>query len=398
MAQRGTASADERDPFQSPTIGSNGINRSSDRIGDIEVLRAFAILLVLYEHADLNLVFWHSSLLHGAMQYLRGWVGVDLFFAISGFVIARSLLPQLRSCLSNDEFILRTAQFWIRRAWRLLPSAWLWLLIPLILCITFNRSGIFMTFRADIDGLVAAMLNLANFHLGMTYGKSPIGISFIYWSLFLEEQFYLVLPIAIFLLRDRIWMVLGPIIALQFLIPPTTLTVCLRGGSISLGVLVAVWQGHSSYRLFEPRPLANHRLIRTAIVGLSLAFIAMLGSYTASIVQFPFGMVAVLSAVLVWLASYDENYVWHDSLLKRAFLWIGARSYALYLIHQPVYLSLHEIWFRTHPITVHPRGLQALAYILIAYVLLLGLADLNYRLLEVPLRRRGAAIAMRFGS
>lgn len=380
------------------SIGSTGAMRSIRRIADIEVLRAFAILLVLYEHSDPNLVFWDSPSMHVAMQYFRGWVGVDLFFAISGFVIARSLLPQLKGCLGNEEFILKTARFWIRRAWRLLPSAWLWLLIPLVLCVTFNRSGVFMTVRADIDGLIAAMLNVANFHLGMTYGRLPIGISFIYWSLSLEEQFYLVLPVAVFLLRDRIWMLLGLMIALQFLVAPTTQTVCLRSGAVSLGVLLAIWQGHSSYELFEPTPLARHRSMRIVVVGIALMFMAMLGSHTASIVQFPFGLIAVLSAFLVWLASYDQDYVWSGSLLKRGLLWIGTRSYALYLIHQPVYLSLHEIWFRTHPAAVHPQGLEVLVYVLVACIVLFGLADLNYRVIEVPLRRRGAAIAGHFGS
>ena len=186
--------------------------------------------------------------------------------------------------------------------------------------------------------------------------------------------------------------------ALQFSVTPATPGAYLRGGSISLGVLLAIWQGHPSYGLFEPRPLASRRSIRMAIVGLPLVFMMMLGSQTASIVQFPFGMIAMLSTLLVWLASYDRDYIWRDSLLRRGFLWIGTRSYALYLIHQPVYLSLHEIWFRTHPVAVHPQGLEALAYVLVACILLFGLADMNYRLLEVPLRRRGTAIATRFGS
>lgn len=336
--------------------------------------------------------------MHGATQYFRGWVGVDLFFAISGFVIARSLLPALQGCLDNDEFMLRTGRFWIRRAWRLLPSAWLWLLIPLILCVTFNRSGVFMTFRADVDGVVAAMLDVANFRFGMTWGRGPIGSSFIYWSLSLEEQFYAILPVAVWVFRRRLWVLLVLFVALQFLVVPTPLTVCLRGGSISLGVLLALWQTHASYRLFEPAPLADRRSMRVVVVGLPLLFAGMLAGDGASIVQFPLGLVAVLSGFLVWLASYDKNYVWHDGVLKRMFLWIGARSYALYLVHQPVYLSLHEAWFRTHPIAMHPQGSGAVAYILIAGALLCGLADLNYRLIEVPLRRRGNAIAARFGS
>ncbi len=298
-------------------VGPTSTIRFDKRIGDIEVLRAFAIVLVLYEHADPNLVFWQSPFMHATMQYFRGWVGVDLFFAISGFVIARSLLPLLEGCSSRDEFIVDTARFWIRRAWRLLPSAWLWLLVPLILCVTFNRSDAFMTFRADADGVVAAMLDVANFRLGMIYGKDPIGSNFIYWSLSLEEQFYFLLPMAVFIFRRRIWMLLSFIVALQFVIVTTPLTVCLRGGAITLGVLLAIWQKHPSYRLFEPTPLANYRSMRVAAVGVPLIFITMLASYAASIVQFPLGMIAILSAFLVWLSSYDKNYICRDGFLKK---------------------------------------------------------------------------------
>lgn len=380
------------------SVPPNSNNSLSKRNGDIEVLRALAVLLVLYEHADLDLMFWHSHLLQGAAQYFRGWAGVDLFFAISGFVIARSLLPILACCSNNDEFLIKTCQFWIRRAWRLLPSAWLWLLIPLIFCVVFNRSGVFMTLRTDVDGVIAAMLDVANFRLGMTFGKMPVGNSFIYWSLSLEEQFYFILPLAAFVLGRRLWILLGLIVVLQFLIAPNSLTIALRGAAISLGVLLALWQTHKSYYLFEPTPLANHQVMRLASVGIPLLFITMLASYSATIVQFPIAMIAMLSGLLVWLASYDRNYICRNGILKHMFLWIGARSYAIYLIHLPVYLSLHEIWFRTHPMLAHPHGLTAAAYVFAAYLIIFGLSDLNYRLLETPLRKRGAEIALRFGA
>ena len=377
--------------------------RPSTRIGDIEVLRAFAVLLVLFEHASLNLVFWNSILLQGVTRYLRGWVGVDLFFAISGFVIARTLLPTLARCRGRDEFLVETVRFWIRRAWRLLPSAWLWLLIPLLLCVAFNRSGVFMGFRANFDGLVAGMLDVANFRTGMIYGRSPIGASFPYWSLSLEEQFYLVLPVAAFLFRRHLAVPLILLVVLQFAVTRTPMTMCLRTGAISLGVLLALWQTHPSYRLFEPRALGRSRLLRLAVVGVPLLFMAALGSDDAAIVSFRVGMIALLAGFLVWVASYDRGYVWQDGPARRLLLWIAARSYALYLIHVPVYLGMHELWFRAH---LHgpamrdtaPHGAPAVLYVLAAGAVLLALADLNYRLFETKLRRRGAVVAAGFGA
>lgn len=377
--------------------------RPSARIADIEVLRAFAVLLVLFEHASLNLVFWNSRLLQAVTHYLRGWVGVDLFFAISGFVIARTLLPTLARCGNGEEFLLESVRFWIRRAWRLLPSAWLWLLVPLVLCLVFNRSGVFMGFRANFDGLVAGVLDVANFRTGMIYGRSPIGASFPYWSLSLEEQFYLVLPLAAFLFRRHLAVPLVLMVVLQFAVTRTPMTMCLRTGAISLGVLLALWQTHPSYRLFEPSGLGRSRLKRLAVVGVPLLFMAALGSDDGSIVSFRVGMIAVLAGFLVWLASYDRGYVWQDGPARRVLLWVAARSYALYLIHVPVYLGMHEIWFRMHrhaPASrdTDPHGMVAVLYVLLAGAVLLAFADLNYRLFETRLRRRGAVIAAAFGA
>jgi len=64
------------------------------KIADIELLRGFAILFVLMEHLRINLFTWNTPAIDHLLAYFRFWSGVDLFFVISGFVIARSLLPK----------------------------------------------------------------------------------------------------------------------------------------------------------------------------------------------------------------------------------------------------------------------------------------------------------------
>ena len=74
---------------------------SRERISDIEVLRGFAVLVVVAHHSRINLFSWEAPWLESLATYFGGWVDVDLFFAISGFVIARTLLPQLQA--SQDK-------------------------------------------------------------------------------------------------------------------------------------------------------------------------------------------------------------------------------------------------------------------------------------------------------
>src|SRR5207302_1035375 len=170
----------------------------SRRIADIEVLRAVAITMVLIAHS--TILGWYSRILGDAGQILSLGAGVDLFFAISGFVIVRSLLPVGRF----SEFAV---PFWIKRAFRILPAAWLWLAIGLLATAFFNSSGVFGTLDANARDAVAAFLQVQNIHYGNCIDTTqatcaPGGIPFgLYWSLSLEEQFYLVLPFVFFLPR-----------------------------------------------------------------------------------------------------------------------------------------------------------------------------------------------------
>lgn len=95
------------------------------RIDDIEVLRGIAVAITFYAHVGASLFVWGDSTHKFLLQYLDFWAGVDLFFVISGFVIARDLLPRLRTAINTQDFWRITIAFWIRRAFRILPSAWL---------------------------------------------------------------------------------------------------------------------------------------------------------------------------------------------------------------------------------------------------------------------------------
>ncbi len=365
------------------------------RLAEIEVLRAVAVLMVLVQHIPDNLIFWPSHFAQAFLGPAGFWTGVDLFFVISGFVIARSLLPRLAGVKDWPNFTRIALTFWIARAWRLLPSAWLWLTLPLILCLIFNHSHAYGPFGANWSMFVAGILDVANFHFAEVFYRYPSGTAFVQWSLSLEEQFYFLLPFAAFFCGRYLFVPLGLIALAGFFMPVTPLMLMLRLWPVAFGVLLALWARHSSYRDSAPTGLARSRLARAGLLVLAISSLASLGATSLHIVPIYPGPVALVSAVLVWVASYDAGYLWREGFSRRMMEAIAARSYSLYLIHIPVYFGVHELWYRLHK-TASPNHVQALGIIGSAALGLVAITELNHRLLEKPLRAHGKRVAARF--
>jgi len=388
LRRRGARIADALSarPTPVPTVRTAG----HGRIADIELLRGIAILFTLYEHIPFNLVNWFDPVLDGIARYFHFASGVDLFLVISGFVIARGLVPSLAQCGTPVEFARVTLAFWVRRAWRLLPSAWLWLALILVACVAFNRSGAFYTFHTNFDATVAALLNLANARLTASYGHFTYGVSSSYWSLSLEEQFYLLFPVLIFASRRWLPLVLGAFVLLQLFNVRGVPLMAFRTDGLMLGVLIALWSRSQTYRLAEPLFLRRSGLVRATVLIMLLVLLAALDVPNNGIVWFNIGLISLVSAALVLIASFDGDYLMRDGLTKRLLLWCGSRSYALYLVHMPVMLAAREVWFRLGL----PPAQEHFWWLVLPGFAAIGLvAELNYRLIELPLRRKGARIA-----
>jgi peptidoglycan/LPS O-acetylase OafA/YrhL len=148
------------------------------KIADIEWLRGVSILFVVIFHARPVLIPWPEPLWdHIAVNYVDFMSGVDIFLAVSGFVIARTLLPQLAAAHDATGFLRIALAFWVRRAWRLLPAAWLWLAIILVCAAIFNRSGAFQSFHTNFEATLAAMLSIANYRFGISWFRFDYGAS-----------------------------------------------------------------------------------------------------------------------------------------------------------------------------------------------------------------------------
>lgn len=370
---------------------------SSKRIMDIELLRGIAVLGVLFHHLQGSLFTDTVPLLQTITAFGQPWWGVDLFFAISGFVIARSLIPALQGCSTRQEYWQQTRNFWLRRAFRLLPSAWLWLALMLLACVFLNRSGAFGTLHANMQATLAGIAQYANFRFADSFYHYEYGTSFVYWSLSLEEQFYLLFPLLILVCRKHLVWALLALVAVQLLTLRTPILMVVRTDALALGVLLAMWSARPGYVCWEPRFLRRSWAGVSVLLAVAV-MLSVLATDRFTFTNYRIGAIAVLSAVLVWVASYNRDYLMPRGLLKSLMTWIGSRSYGIYLIHIPAYSLVREFIFRLQAVNLpNPAGHPVLTLLMAGGVIVL-LSELNYRCIEIPMRNRGAALVQRLGT
>lgn len=352
---------------------------------DVQGLRAVAIVLVVLFHA-------------GVPGVSGGYVGVDVFFVISGFVITGVLLRE-RSPTGRTSILA----FYGRRARRIIPAATL-----VILAIVLGARWFLDPLSAGetaVDGQWASVF-LANFHFaasGSNYLASlkPPSPLQNYWSLAVEEQFYIVYP-TIFLivagtivrrsLKVRLGVVLGLIMLGSYVLSivmtssnpsgaffsPFT-----RAWELALGGLVAL----GSDRL-QRLPQA----VAASISWLGLGLILFAAFAFTSATSYPGWLVAipVIGAALIIAGGAAQPKQGVETLLGlRPFQWLGLVSYSLYLWHWPIL----TIAAQSQGKTSLPVG-QNLLWVLLSLVLAIG----TYLVIENPIRHSGYLISRRWAS
>ena len=332
---------------------------------EIDGLRAIAVLAVL---------FFHSQL-----KFPGGYVGVDIFFVISGYLITGLILADLQA----GTFSFR--DFWERRIRRIVPAATVTVLACLVL-------GFALMLPTDFEELgrsaVAQVLLVANvfFYYETDYFGGPAESKPLlhFWSLAVEEQFYLFFPFALVALhrwrRGAVLPALGGLalasLALSLVgvakFPSATFYLLpTRVWELAAGALLAVNGG----RL--PLPERSRGLIGWGGMALMIAPMFLYDHET----PFP-GLAAIppcLGAVLVIWATGSEAGVLKRVLSWRPSVFIGLISYSLYLWHWPVKVFTHY-WFTG---LYGPLALR-LAVVPVSF----ALAWLSWRYVETPFRTK----------
>lgn len=214
---------------------------STDRNHALDGIRGLAILWVFAFHANALLVGGAADAPGGWGQSLaeKGMLGVQLFFVLSGFLLARPWM----TAAATDAPYPSTGHFFARRARRILPTYWLHLALLIGLILPALRGG-FAVLGSEV-GQTNLWLHIPLLHFLHPGSSSSLGLNMALWSLSIEAQFYLLLPfLAPLFVRNRV------LIAL-----PTALLVALLWKTYAPGLLMEwVYSNVSPSRLvfFDP--------------------------------------------------------------------------------------------------------------------------------------------------
>jgi peptidoglycan/LPS O-acetylase OafA/YrhL len=343
----------------------------------IDALRALAVLAVFFYHAGVG---WMPG----------GFLGVDLFFVISGYLITSLLLSEYR-----QGGHIRLGRFWLRRARRLLPAVGVFIAVTMVVAAIFTPS--------DIDRLrgdaVASLLYVANWHFVFAHQsyfdqfQRPSLFRHL-WSLSVEEQFYLFWPLAFAagmtlfgrrsLLVGVIAGALASVLLAWLLFNPGGDNSRLYYGTdthavgLLAGVALALVWSPLEIRRRPVGRLVGPALDAVGVIALGYIVLSFLHvhDYDLGLYHGGYLTLAVVTATLLAVLAHPATRL--GGLIGRPpMLWLGLRSYSFYLWHWPVLVL-------TRPgLDVSlPRGIL----IPLQLIAVLALADLSYRFVELPFR------------
>jgi peptidoglycan/LPS O-acetylase OafA/YrhL len=332
---------------------------------DVDGLRAVAVLPVLLFHS-------------GVSVFSGGYVGVDIFFVISGFVIVSKLVEDI------DEGHYSIAGFYVRRIRRIMPAMVATILFSYLAALFFFLPS---SMRDFSDSVVATTLFFSNVYFWQHSGyfeTASLSAPLLHtWSLAVEEQFYIVIPIALYVTSKLSRRMVCPLFTLAAL-ASLALSVFLtdRGPTANFYLLpTRAWELLVGAIIVLARlPPVGNRIAREVLAALGLGLIVFAVATYTDATPFP-GLAALAptlgAALIIQLGVGEELTLTGKALSWRPLVGVGLISYSLYMVHWPI------IVFARYAVLRELIGWEIAAVVVASVVL----AYLSWRFVETPFRR-----------
>lgn len=361
-------------------------NNKSKYLPSIDSLRALAVLAVIIYHVDVN--------------YLPGgFLGVDLFFVLSGYLISSLIIKEYKKTGSVNLY-----NFYIRRARRLLPAVYFMITVGLVVMVLFNEVLLRKSHLDAIFGYIYSSNWWYIFHKLDYFDSFGAQSPFKHlWSLAIEEQFYMIFPL-LFLLVNRkkkskdgtyklnknfLYVVLGLIIVSLIAhiilfdinnISRIYFGTDTRAFSLLVGVVGAIL--YPMERLHAKVTLQQN-MIYSVVSLVSIATLITVMIYTSEyntwLYRGGFLLVAVLGLIVI-ISSGKQHTLMSRLLSFKPVVFIGKISYSLYLWHFPVLVL-------TTPVS--EIGNPNIYFVILRVILTFVVAIVSYVFVETPIRKLG---------
>lgn len=336
---------------------------------DIDGLRAVAVLLVVLNHV-------------GFSAFSGGYIGVDVFFVISGYLITGIIMSQM------EKGTFSFSDFYMRRARRILPALYVVLLAVMV-------ASYYMYLPSDYSVLSQSTLSAIAFASNIFFWKNSGGyfsssaeeMPLLHiWSLSVEEQFYFVWPLALLLiikLKSKVnrLLVIGAALAASFALAEigvskewssTYFLLPSRAGELLVGAILALW-------VSKRQPASSSGILPNIAAAAGLLMVVLPAFLLSKTSGFP-GVNALIpclgAALIIGSRTFGNTFVSH-ALSTRPLVFVGLISYSLYLWHWPLISFL-----RYSKVEITP----SIAAGLVAASVLMGY--LSWRFVEQTFRHR----------
>ena len=361
-------------------------NNKSKYLPSIDSLRALAVLAVIIYHVDVN--------------YLPGgFLGVDLFFVLSGYLISSLIIKEYRKTGSLNLY-----NFYIRRARRLLPAVYFMITVGLVVMVLFNEVLLRKSHLDAIFGYIYSSNWWYIFHKLDYFDSFGAQSPFKHlWSLAIEEQFYMIFPL-LFLLVNRkkkskdgtyklnknfLYVVLGLIlvslIAHILLFDINNISriyfgTDTRAFSLLVGVVGAIlYPMERLHAKVTPQQNMLYSVVSLVSIATLITVMIYTSEYNTLLYRGGFLLVAILGLIVI-ISSGKQHTLMSRLLSFKPVVFIGKISYSLYLWHFPVLVL-------TTPVS--EIGNPNIIFVILRVILTFVLATASYLFVETPIRKLG---------
>ena len=343
----------------------------------LDGIRAFSVIAVMLYHAN---IAWLPG----------GFLGVEVFFVVSGFLITSLLIEERESTQRID-----LKQFWIRRARRLLPALVVMLSVTAV-CVAFYATDSAPDFRRDMVPSLGYFSNWWQIYAVDTpyFAASSLPVLRHLWSLAVEEQWYLVWPLLFTVLFGAKWMsskISGALLiacsgaimfttALGFVQDDETrtnflyLSTITRSSGLLLGAAIAMlwrpWRKNSLSSWWRSSLADAFAIMSIAVIGVLMATVHVADK---RLYQGGLAATTIASAVIVAVVMRPNGLFVKKFFSQDFFVEIGRRSYGLYLWHWPIF------------VVTHARNSSNRLAVALALTIIIN--EFVYQYVEIPTRR-----------